>query len=102
MAGSSVAPRNDMNETLIRPPLRMAIISGGAAGAHAVAAIKNRDILQQVGYFTGSTNTGGGDLTSEFHIAADGSIDNTGGTDTTGKLIYVLWYAVSAKTDSTT
>lgn len=91
-----------VSETLIRPPLRMKFCTGAAAGAVAVTGIKKRDILQSVVVFTGSTNTGDSDLTSEFSITADGTIDNTGGTSSAGKLLLVVWLAVSSKADSTT
>lgn len=97
-----LGPKATMQETLIRPPLRMKFCTGAAAGAVAVTNIKKRDILQSVIVVTGSTNTGDADLTSEFSITADGTIDNTAGTSSAGKLLLVTWLAVSSKADSTT
>lgn len=45
--------------------------------------------------FTGDAGGAGSlatDLTSEFTISDDDEIDNTGGTDTTGGLLFVMWY----------
>ena len=97
-----LGPKATMQETLIRAPLRLKFCTGAAAGAVAVTGIKKRDILQSVTVFTGSTNLGDTDLTSQFTITADGTIDNTGGTSSVGKVLLVVWLAVPQNADTTT
>lgn len=73
-------------------PIKFAIITGGAAGAHTVTGIAVGDQLLSVIHLIGSGTalTGGEDLTSEFTITAADTIDNTGGTaSTNGKLIVI-------------
>ena len=70
-----------------------ALVAGGAAGNIAVTAIKLGDRLDQVieyVYVAGVT-TDVLDLTGEFTITADGTINNTGGSDTTGNKLLVNW-----------
>ena len=72
---------------------RMAIITGGDAGAHTVTGIATVDTLEDVwqlvvgtdGTFTSSTN-----LLSEFSISAASEITNTT-TDTTNGMLFVFW-----------
>jgi len=70
-------------------------IAGGAPGAFTVAGIKKGDrlisVFQEVG--AGVAITDRADRTSEFSITADDTINNTGGTDTTGSKLTVLWNA---------
>lgn len=63
------------------------IIAGGAAGAHTVTGIQAEDQLDRVLHET----TAGliVDLTSEFSVTADNTIDNTGGTDTSSDSLIV-------------
>lgn len=78
-----------------------ALITGGAAGAHAVTGLLAGDTLISVLQFdvaadTGTSATGNkvqalADLTAEFDISADAEIDNTGGTATTGDQLLVIW-----------
>jgi len=77
--------------------LEAKIIAGGAAGDHAVAGVRAEDDLVAVFYHApaGPTLT---DITSEFQgtgkgITADNTINNTGGTNTTGGTLVVLWAA---------
>ena len=82
--------------------IRQAAIDGGSAGVHTVAAILAGDKLISVIEVT-TTTAALVDRTSEFLginksgngaiQAADGQIDNTGGTDTTGDALIVTWEA---------
>jgi hypothetical protein len=70
-----------------------AVIPGGAAGAHTVPGhLAPGDTLIAVQHVSDDlvTNT---DLVGEFSITAgtEGVIDNTGGTDTTGDALIVVW-----------
>lgn len=73
---------------------RMTIVAGGAAGDHTVSGILATDKLVSVLHvdFTDASETGA-DLTSEFTIPADGKINNTDGTATTGGFLVVAWEA---------
>lgn len=62
------------------------VIAGGAAGNHTVTGILTTDILLAVIDLTTEA-----DLTSEFTITATDTINNGGGTDTTGDNLLVLW-----------
>ena len=81
-----------------RDAIKQTVIAGGSAGAHTVTGIKTRDSLVSVLFekvdFTGSTHTFS-DLTSEFSISAADTIDNTGGTDTTGGYLIVTYLSVA-------
>ena len=74
--------------------LGKALISGGAAGNHTVTGIKTDDELFLVLYLAGAGTdvTDVSDLTGEFSISADNTINNTGGTATTGGKLLVLYY----------
>lgn len=63
------------------------IIAGSTAGDLTVNAIKYGDELESVIDITTPA-----DLTNEFSITADGTINNTGGTDTSTKTLIVTWY----------
>jgi hypothetical protein len=67
---------------------RHALVSGGTAGNITVSAIKLGDRLDEV--IENSTGTWV-DLTNEFSITADSTINNGGGTNTTGKQLMVRW-----------
>ena len=67
------------------------ITAGGAAGAHTVTGVKATDKLMLVQYLpvtTGVPGTGA-DLTGEFSITADDTVDNTSGTSTAGGVLMV-------------
>jgi len=75
-----------------------AVLAGASAGP--VTGVKNaagvnitpNDRLVSVTYFTKSTNlTAVTDLSGEFKITAVGSIDNTGGTASTGGYLQIVW-----------
>lgn len=67
-------------------------INGDVAGDHAVSRIKLNDHLVAVIEVT-TTTAALVDRTAEFTISADAEIDNTGGTDTSGDGLIVLWEA---------
>ena len=71
-------------------PIKLSIISGGAAGAHTVTGIRTGDeliaVLEQNG--TSGLLT---DLTTEFAIATSDTITNSGGTATSGDKLIVLY-----------
>src|SRR6266550_2539368 len=81
---------------LASPFLKFALISGGSAGNLTVAGIKTTDSLRLVLKFTGAGTavTDLADLTSEFTITATNTINNTGGTASTGKVL-VVWVSPS-------
>lgn len=66
------------------------IIAGGAAGAHTVTGIKAADTLISVFEQDGTSGLLT-DLTSEFSVTADDTIDNTGGTATTSDFLVVTY-----------
>lgn len=79
------------------PKLKVAFLQGGAAGPLTLTGIrKNKDYIVQVlslpvsDLVPWATAT---DLTSQFSISADDTIDNTGGTTTALKGVFVLWYS---------
>jgi len=73
------------------------VISGGvAAGNHTVTGIKTRDTLKSVLYAIGAGNDVMDvvNLTSEFSISAVDTINNMGGTNTTGGKLIVTYLSV--------
>lgn len=78
-----------------RNAVKTTIIAGGAAGNHTVTGIKTRDTLVAVLHsdYTDASETGQ-NLTSEFSISAADTINNTGGTDTTGGFLVVTYLSV--------
>lgn len=80
-------PRNIVNSTTI---VQKAIITGGAAGDHTVAAIKADDKIICVWEQHGTTGLLT-DLSSEFSVLVDGKINNTGGTATGSNKLLVEW-----------
>ena len=77
------------------------IVDGGSAGNITVTGITTSDVLTAVLYYpisadTGTSATGNkvtsvSDLTSEFSISATNTINNTGGTATTGDKLEVRY-----------
>ena len=68
-----------------------AVISGGVAGDHSVpGGIGSGDSLIAVHHVSADlvTNT---DITAEFTIDAANLINNTGGTNTSGNFLAILW-----------
>jgi len=68
---------------------QVAIVAGGAAGAHAVTGIATVDRLAAVYRVPAAAAIV--DLTSEFTVSAADEIDNAGGTDTTGDQLLVIY-----------
>jgi len=85
-------------EALLAGAVRTTVIDGGAAGNHTVTGIAVGDALRAVLKldFTlteGAPNTrtwAASDLTSEFTITAANTINNVGGSDTTGAVLVVV------------
>ena len=72
--------------------VKATIIAGGAAGDHTVSGIATGDNLVAVLHvdFTDASETGT-DITGEFTISAADTINNTGGTDSTGGFLVVVY-----------
>jgi hypothetical protein len=72
---------------------RHLLVVGDEDGDIAVAGILVGDTLEEVVYYVGAgvAVTDVEDLTSEFAISANGTINNAGGTDTTGGKLMVRW-----------
>jgi len=73
--------------------IKDATIAGGAAGDHTVTGVAADDVLVSVIEFASGVPTS---RTSEFSITGANTINNTGGTDTTGDTLLVLYIDVSA------
>ena len=73
-------------------PLQASGIAGGAAGNHTVTNLvgfPEGEVFLVIAFdFVGATIT---DLTSEFTHSTGSTINNTGGTDTTGKILLVIF-----------
>ncbi len=71
---------------------RQTVVAGGAAGNATVTGIKTRDTLLAVLKvdFTDVSETAT-DLTGEFTITATNTINNTGGTASTGGFLIVSY-----------
>jgi hypothetical protein len=69
-----------------------AAIPGVAGNLVCTGVLLAKDRLLQVLAITHTTGTptAAADLTSEFTISADNQINNTGGTATTGRMVWVL------------
>lgn len=84
----------ETNQVGAYPPvgaLKVALIAGGAAGNHTLAAIAATDEIVFVGHLsTAAAIATLADLTAEFTAGA-GVINNTGGTDTTSDQLFVIW-----------
>ena len=86
-------------ESLLAGAVRTTVIDGGAAGDHTVTGIAVGDALRAVLKldFTlteGTPNTrtwAASDLTGEFSITGANTINNAGGTDTTGAVLVVVY-----------
>jgi len=62
------------------------VVAGAAAGNITVTGIKLNDRLVLV-----QDLTTGADITTEFSVTADDTINNTGGTSTAGHATAVIW-----------
>jgi len=92
---SSTAKFDDY--THIVPPIKMFMVAGGSAGSHTITGITTADkllgvtsILPTAAQLSTCVLTSD-DITTECTISAADTIDNTGGTDTTGALLLVLY-----------
>jgi hypothetical protein len=72
---------------------KTAVAAGGSAGDHTVTGIAPGDQLVEVIYFAGAGTdvTDVADLSDEFTIADDDTINNAEGTDTTGGKLVVRY-----------
>jgi hypothetical protein len=82
--------------TVVTPNLKYDFIAGGAAGALTLTGIQlGFDRLHKVVQLdlveAAPPTWAFADLTSEFSITADDTIDNTGGTNTTGDGLFIVW-----------
>lgn len=79
-----------------RDAVTQAVVAGAAAGNITVTGIKARDrlvsVLRAVGGGVDVTDVD--DLTDEFTISAADTINNTGGTATTGSTLIVTYLSV--------
>ena len=82
--------------------IRTYIATGGAAGAITVTGIAVNDKLIAVIEFAGGGTdvTALNDRTAEFTISAADTIDNTGGTATTGDQLLVITVQADVRGDS--
>ncbi len=73
--------------------VRLSLLTGAVAGSHAMSDVTASDELVGVLYFPGAgvAVVNVLDLSAEFAISGAGTIDNTGGTNTTGGKLAVLW-----------
>lgn len=96
--------------TLVRGPIpllkelagtRYSVLAGGSAGNLTLTGITTSDVLKAVIVLdrdATAANINLVDLTSEFSITAADTINNTGGTATTGNTLLVIWIDVSQYT----
>jgi len=86
-------------EQLLAGAVKTTVIDGGAAGDHAVTGIAVGDALRSVlkldfTLVEGTPNVrtwSVADLTSQFTVTATDTINNAGGTDTTGAILVVVF-----------
>lgn len=74
--------------TGLRPLLQSASVAGAVAGDLTVAGIAVGDDLVVVQ----NVAAAGANLASEFDVTAADTINNAGGTATTGMVLLVMWY----------
>lgn len=89
--------------SLLETHLKMFQVAGAAAGNITVSGVLAADKIVGVSAFgvtEGTPNTFSGilNLTSEFTVTADNTINNTSGTSTSGKLVTVLVERLIGKT----
>lgn len=78
-----------------RDAVKQTIVAGAAAGNVTVTGVKTRDALVSVLHLDfNDTGEIGADLTGEFTISAADTIDNTGGTASTGGFLIITWLSV--------
>lgn len=95
-----MSPGGKSGTTGVHPAFASANIAGGAAGNHTVTGISGQRSLLALVIAIDHDPAGGGAgistlavtvITSEFTVSADNQINNTGGTDTTGMTLVILW-----------
>ena len=76
--------------------VKMGTVDGGSAGSLTYSDIAAEDkVLGVLGINFTDTSEAITEYTSEFS-AADGAIDNTGGTDTSGQILIFIWLDMDA------
>lgn len=76
-------------------PFAVSLVDGGAAGDITVSGIEAQDSLVAVYSLASATDVlSTADLTSEFSITADDTINNTGGTSSADGALLVIWQKV--------
>lgn len=71
----------------------LAAVAGAAAGNVAVTGIKKGDtVVRVLDLTTPADRTAEFQLTPNFEVAADGFINNNGGTSTAAKILLVQYY----------
>jgi hypothetical protein len=83
---TGIKPRDAIASVMVLPAPAQTVVAGGAAGDITVTGITTSDRLVSV-----INLTDGADLTSEFSITAADTINNAGGTATTGDDLLVVW-----------
>lgn len=91
-------------ESLFAGAVKTTVIGGGAAGDHTVTGIAVGDALRAVLKLDFTLAEGApnvrtwavSDLTDEFAITAADTINNAGGTDTTGAILVVVYEDLTA------
>ena len=79
--------------------IKQTVIDGGAAGDHTLTGISvDDDHLISVVHIEGDGTqlTGGADLTAEFTITDDDTINNAGGTSSANGVLLVTYFDYSA------
>lgn len=76
------------HESGIVPAMRRRVVAGAAAGNITVTGIAVGDHLQSVINLAAA----GADLADEFTVTAANTINNAGGTNTTGMTLLVEWF----------
>lgn len=85
------------------PRVKQSLVTGGAAGNLTLTGITTSDTLLSVlSYTTAASIASVADLTAEFTITANDTINNTGGTATTNNQVVVLWEDADTRVDTTT
>lgn len=87
---SSMIENGAITGAKITNPIKIALISGGAAGNHTVSGLTIQDEL--IGVFEQNGTSGIlTDLSTEFSIKTSDTIDNTGGTATSGDKLLIFY-----------
>jgi len=87
---SSMVENGSITGSKITNPIKIALISGGAAGNHTVSGLTIRDELIAVFEQNGTSGILT-DLSTEFSIKKANTIDNTGGTATSSDKLLIFY-----------